>query len=472
MNRNHQILFNVFLTLMASIACHGQEKSKTYKETFNVDSDAELNINTSHTDIEFETWNKNQVEITAVVEIEDATDEEAKSYFDKEIVKIMGNSREIEVSTREQGFGSGFNVSGMNIDIPDMSFIEPLFESIAIPELPEVIVIPDMPPVPPVPNIQFDYDAYKRDGDAYMKEWKKDFDESFNEEYKERFEAWGDRVKEMAEKKAERIEEREQKRKELLEKRDEMREEAREKRNQALKERNEKRKIKAKRVYRINRGDDSDTFYFSSDGESRKFKVKKYIKIKMPKSIKLKMNVRHGEVKLAENAKNINASLSYASLLASTIDGRRTDIRASYSPVVVQNWNYGQLKTDYSDKVDLKEVGELQLSTVSSNVVIERLKGKAFVKNNLGELRINSVGNNFSTIDITVENGEVDFKIPSVPFFVYVNEILSELEYPKTFIIESSKNHGANVYKGYHINTKNDKSVNINSRYSEVVLKQ
>ncbi|UII75218.1 DUF4097 family beta strand repeat-containing protein [Flagellimonas sp. HMM57] len=472
MNRNHQILFNVFLILMAGITCYGQEKSKTYKETFNVDNDAELNINTSHTDIEFETWNKNQVEITAVVEIEDATDEEAKSYFDKEIVKIMGNSREIEVSTRERGFGNGFNVRGMDIDIPDMSFIEPLFESIAIPELPEVIVIPDMPPVPPVPNIQFDYDAYKRDGDAYMKEWKKDFDKNFNEEYKERFEAWGDRVKEMAEKKAERIEEREQKRKELLEKRNEMREEAREKRNQALKERNEKRKIKAKRVYRINRGDDSDTFYFSSDGESRRFKVKKYIKIKMPKSIKLKMNVRHGEVKLAENAKNINASLSYASLQASTIDGDRTDIRASYSPVVVQNWNYGQLKTDYSDRVDLKEVGELQLSTVSSNVVIERLKGKAFVKNSLGELRINSVGNNFSTIDITVENGEVACKIPSIPFFVYVNETLSELEYPKTFVMESSKSHGSNVYKGYHIDTKNHKAININSRYSEVVLKQ
>ncbi|MBS9461535.1 hypothetical protein KIM67_03875 [Flagellimonas sp. 389] len=472
MNRNHQILFNVFLMFLVGIACYGQEKSKTYKETFNVDSDAELNLNTSHTDIEFETWNKNQVEITAIVEIEDATDEEAKSYFDKEVVKIMGNSREIEVSTKEQGFGDRFNVRGMNIDIPDMSFIEPLFESIAIPELPEVIVLPDMPPVPPVPNIQFDYDAYKRDGDAYMKEWKKDFDESFDEEYKERFEAWGNRVKEMAEKKAERIEEQEQRRKELLEKRNELREEAHEKRNQALKERNEKRKIKAKRVYRINRGDDSDTFYFSSGGESKRFKVKKYIKIKMPKSIKLKMNVRHGEVKLAENAKNINASLSYASLLASTIDGDRTDIRASYSPVVVQNWNYGQLKTDYSDRVDLKEVGELQLSTVSSNVVIERLTGKAFVKNNLSELHINSVGNDFSTIDITVENGEVVCKIPSVPFFVYVNETLSELEFPKTFIMESSKSRGSNVHKGYHIDTKNHKAININSRYSEVVLKQ
>ena len=113
-----------------------------------------------------------------------------------------------------------------------------------------------------------------------------------------------------------------------------------------------------------------NVFYFSSDGKHKEYKVKKRIIIKMPKYIKLNMNVRHGEVKLAENTKNINASLSYASLLASTIEGVNTDIRVSYSPVVVQNWNYGRLRADYSDKVNLKEVKELRLNSVSSNVVI------------------------------------------------------------------------------------------------------
>ncbi len=469
MNKNHQTLFNFFLIILAGTTCYGQEKSKTYKETFNVDKDAVLNVDTSYADIEFETWSKNQVEITAVIEIEDATQEEADSYFEKEIVRIVGNSREIEVSTRQHGFGGNFNLGNIDIDIPDMSFIGPLFDDIAIPELPQVIVIPELPPMPPIPSIQFDYDAYKEDGDKYLKKWKKDFDENFDKEYQDRFEEWGERVKEMAEEKAQRMEDRREERDELLEKRDELREKAhatREKHRAAI------HKLKSKKVYHINGDCDADAFYFFSDGESKRYKVKKHIKVKMPKSVKLKMNVRHGEVKLAENTNNIDASLSYASLLASTIGGSKTDIRASYSPVIVQNWNYGQLRTDYSEKVDLKEVGDLNLNSVSSNVVINRLNGRASVRNNLGAIHINSVADDFSTIDITVENGEVDFKIPSSPFVVYVNEKISEFRYPKVISMESSKNSGTNVHKGYHINTKNNKSITINSKYSEVVLKQ
>nr|WP_299069708.1 hypothetical protein [uncultured Allomuricauda sp.] len=482
MNRNHQILFNVFLFAIAGITCYGQEKSKTYKETFNVSKDAVLNIDTSHADIEFETWDKNQVEITAIVELEGATDEEAKSYFKEDIVKIIGNSKEIEVSTRGRSFSKtyNYNFDDLQVVIPDLSFVEPLFEDLRNPELSEIFVMPNLPPMPPVPHIQFDYDAYKKDGDEYMKKWKKDFDKSFDEEYQERFDAWGKRVEEMAKERAEKAEEYEEKRKELLEERDKLREESRAQRDKLLdqrdslrKQRNESRHLfKSDRVIRIHSDDDTNTFYYSSDGENKKYKVKKRIQIKMPKSVKLKMNVKHGEVKLAENTKNINASLSYASLHASTIDGDRTNIRASYSPVVVRKWNYGQLKTNYSERVSLEEVGELKLNGISSNIVIDRLVDKLYVTNNLGSLQINSISDSFSNIDITVENGEVLCKIPSVPFSIYVNENTSDFTCPSIISLGSSKNYTTNIHKGYHINKSTDKSININSKYSEVVLKQ
>jgi hypothetical protein len=50
----------VFITTGA----FAQTKSKTFKETFNVGENTVVNINTSNTDIEFETWNKNQIENT------------------------------------------------------------------------------------------------------------------------------------------------------------------------------------------------------------------------------------------------------------------------------------------------------------------------------------------------------------------------------------------------------------------------
>ncbi|WP_420602390.1 Spy/CpxP family protein refolding chaperone [Flagellimonas sp.] len=477
MNRNHQILFNAFLFALVGIVGYGQEKSKTYTETFNVSDETVLNINTSHADIEFETWNKNQVEITAVIELEGATDEEAKSFFEKDAIKILGNSKEIEVSTKNTGFGASNNFSFV---LPDLPTVAPIIEHMELPEMPEVFVMPEMPPMPPIPHIDFDYDAYKKDGDKYLKKWKKDFDKNFDEKYQNRFEEWSDKMEKMAEQREKQREEREVQRQKLMEQREAMREEARAKRDEMRakrdelrEERNELRhKLRSERVFSIQSGDDSNIFYFSTDGEHKKYKVKKRIKIKMPKSVKLKMNVRHGEVKLAANAKNINASLSYASLFASTIDGDRTDIRASYSPIVVQKWKYGQLKTDYSDNVSLAEVVDLRLNAVSSNVSIDRLTNNVFVTNSLGALEINSVSDGFSNIDITVENGEVNCKIPTVPFSIYVNETFSEFEYPEVLAIGTSKNYNTNIHKGYHVNNREGKVININSKYSEVVLTQ
>ncbi len=477
MNKNHQILFNVFLFLFAGSVCYGQEKSKTYKESFNVSDETVLNINTSHADIEFETWNKNEVEVTAVVELEGATEEEAESYFENEVIKIVGNSKKIEVSTSSSNFGHALD---FNFVVPEVPMVAPLFESIRIPELPEVFVIPDLPPMPPMPFNNFDYDAYKKDGDKYLKKWKKDFDKNFDQEYQDRFEEWSEEIEQMAEEREEEIQRRNEERRKLIEERNNLREEARAVRDEARAKRDELRAERdelrhaqrSNRVFSIQSGDDSNIFYFSTDGEDKKYKVKKHIKIKMPKSVKLKMNVRHGEVKLAANTRNINASLSYASLLASTIDGDGTDIRASYSPVSVQKWNYGQLKTDYSDDVNLIEVGELKLNAVSSNITIDKLVNKAFVTNNLGTLQINAVADGFSTLDITVENGEVDCKMPTVPFSIYVNEIASDFKYPKILAIGASKNYNNNVYKGYHINNKGNKSINISSKFSEVVLNE
>lgn len=488
MNRNNQILFKVFLFVLAGASCYAQEKTKTYKETFHVGDETVLNIDTSHADIEFETWTKHEVEITAVVELEGASDEEAEAYFEKEVVKILGNSKEIQVKTRGTGFSvlapSASYFGNFDIVIPDAPMVEPLFEAIEIPELPElpeVFVLPELPPVPPAPMTNFDYDAYRKDGDAYLKEWKKSFDKSFNKEYQKKLEEWGEKMEKMTEERQKQREELREQREAIREEARAVREEARAARDEARAERDElrserneeRRQHRIEQSIRIRNGEDSNIFYFSSDdGENKKYKVKKSIKIKMPKSVKLKMNVRHGEVKLAVNTKNINASLSYASLLASTIDGDRTDIRASYSPIVVQQWNYGQLKTDFSDHVDLKEVKELKLNSISSSVTIDKLVDKVLVTNNLGNLQINSVADGFSSIDITVENGEVDCVLPKVPFAIYVNETTSEFKFPEKLAIGSSRNYGTNVHKGYHINNKSDKSININAKYSEIVLKE
>ncbi|MGB6152981.1 MAG: hypothetical protein WBG48_13445, partial [Pricia sp.] len=84
---------------LISIGAHGQKQSKTYSEKFTVDDTAILDIDTSHADIEFETWNKNQMVIEATIELEDATSEEARAYFDSRGIEILGNSTKVSITT-------------------------------------------------------------------------------------------------------------------------------------------------------------------------------------------------------------------------------------------------------------------------------------------------------------------------------------------------------------------------------------
>src|SRR5690606_29753918 len=106
------------IILMGTGVVWGQKKTKTFHENFNVSDEVVLEVNTSYADIEFETWNKNQVDISAVVELEDVSEEEADNYFKKVPVKIIGNSKNISIST-----ASGhrefltYNTEDMDIDI-------------------------------------------------------------------------------------------------------------------------------------------------------------------------------------------------------------------------------------------------------------------------------------------------------------------------------------------------------------------
>ena len=482
MNKLHYKVFKslVLSCCLFTMASYGQMKSKTYKETFTVGDEAVVDINTSHADIEFETWNKNQVVIEATIELEGATPEEAEAYFNKEGIKILGNSQEISIKTSGEHSWSYWDDSSNKhivVDIPEMPNMEPLFLDIEIPDIPEIIM--DMPPMPPIPPIvveKFDYDAYEKEGEKYIEKWAEEFEKGFDEEYQKEMEAWGKemeaRVKEREASREEMMKERE----EMSKEREEMRKEAQEMRREAHEARREAmeehRNVHKNIIISKHKKDGPNVFYRSADGERRNYKVKKTIKIKMPKSTKLKMNVRHGEVKLAENTRNMNATLSYSRLLASTIDGKNTKIVASYSPVSVQQWNYGNLNLNFSEDVALKNVNILKLSATSSDVTIDRLLRSAQINNDLGALVINTIADDFEDLELIVQNGELVCQLPRTPFNISIDGTSSSYSGPSDLKLVSEKNGNSFVHSGYFMQKDSGKSIEIDSRYSEIVLKK
>ncbi|MGB3150064.1 MAG: hypothetical protein WBB27_05325, partial [Maribacter sp.] len=366
-----------------------------------------------------------------------------------------------------------FNFGDLDIEIPEISSF--------VMEIPEIAPFPEiveMPPLPIARGFQFDYDEYKKDGEKYMKKWQKDFEKSFDKEHQKRLEEWGERIEKRAEELEKRMEQHEKERDELMAKREKMTEKRNAERaehRERLAEARERGRFTQDSARALFYRTDSlhtapNIFYFSSGGEHRNYKIKKVIKIKMPKSTRLKMNVRHGEVKLAENTKNLNATLSHSSLWATIIDGDKTNVSASYSPVKVKKWNYGQLQTNYSKDVSLAEVLDLQLRATSSDVTIDKLLKKAFIKNDFGPLRIISVGNDFEELDVSLRNAELNLKLPSVATTIYVKGNSSRLSTPVGLKLNQTKNGSTTVHKGFHLKSNSGRSIIITSDYSDVVV--
>lgn len=479
MNRSRKTVSKqliIALGLLATTAVFAQTESKTYQERFMVSEDAVLDINTSYADIEFETWDKDEVAITATITLDGATKEEAETYFKNTPIEILGNSNKVTVSSKSRNnslftyhdLDMDFDFGNMHIDIPE---IAPFVVNV-----PQIAPFPEMPPMPPLPTtkaFKFDYDAYRKDGEKYMKKWQKDFEKSFDKEHQKRLEEWGERVEAQAKEMEQRLQEQQERRSEQMEQRAEeiekRMEEREEKREQRLSERENERNVFFMHRDSL-RGNDSNIFYISNDGAQRTYKIKKTIKIKLPKSTRIKMDVRHGEVKLAENTKNLNANLSHSSLWAANIEGADTHVSAAYSPIKVLKWNYGQLNTKYSEEVSLIEVVELQLQATSSDVTIDKLLESAFVKNNFGALHISEIGSNFKELDISLKNGEVNLNLPKVATSIYVKENSSSLKVPSNTKFSKTINGTTTVHKGYHLKNDANRSIVITADYSEVVI--
>ncbi|GGD57283.1 hypothetical protein GCM10011361_24800 [Muriicola marianensis] len=456
-----------------------QKQTKTYKEEFKIEPNAVIDINTSYADIQFETWDKNEVVVEGTIELEGATEEEARAYFENSGIEILGNSKTVEIRTsgnsgwgRIAGAWPSAEMMELDFRIPD---VDAIIHSIDIPEIPPM---PEMPPLPPMPDFEFDYEAFKKDGEKYMKKWKKEFNKSFDKEYQEKMEAWGREFAARAEARKDLMEERrevmEEQRAEMREQNEQLREQAEQAREQAMKDRErareEVRKVREQIRTEMRNSDESNFFFRSADGESKSYKVKKTIKIKMPKSAILKMNVRHGEVKLAANTRNIRATLSYARLHAASIEGNDTEINAAYTPVKVAQWKYGNLNTSFTDQVELDAVTDLNLNATSSEVKINKVLRNLISRNELGAIYISTVDPNFKKIDIEVRNGEFECVLPNTPFAVSVRNTQSDFNFPASWILKTTKDGPRVLYTGNSGKGNSDRVFKLNTAYSSVVL--
>jgi hypothetical protein len=476
-----------------------QQKLTKTAQSIDVNKDVTINLNTSYTNIVFDTWNKSTVEIEAYIEGEKLSGDALKKALKDWQITVDASKSVVSISTKGGDSNPWFHsINGHANDAVHAVLKELKFELADLPPLPELPPIPALPMMPELPelpnlpegisNMQFDYDAYQKDGEKYLKEysktfeskygkdyaknmekwgekfgkewgekygkemeaWAKKFEGKWGEEYGKKMEAWGEQFAKRMEQQAERLEQQQERMAAEHEKHAQIREKHMQEREKHMQERE---KLAGERRVLIEK----------MVNEKSNTNVKKTIKIKMPKGAKLKVNVRYGEIEFAANIDNLEANLAYTKFTAQSINGSSTSINASYSPIHVAYWNLGQLNLNYTENVKLSNVKQLILNSNSSNITINNLLGTAIINGNIGDLKILKIDDAFTNLNIILENSNAIISLPKAAYSLQYKGNHSRFSHPK----KSSKETSTIFSTG---SLSSGKNIVVNAKYSNLTF--
>ncbi|WP_452225876.1 hypothetical protein [Lacinutrix cladophorae] len=477
------------LMLFVALSSVAQQKLEKISQSINVNKDVVVELNTSHTNIEIETWNKDIIEIEAYIESDLLSKEELQKVYDAWQVQVNGSKQLVTIET--EGVLNSWSNESVSIfdenslealkelefklaDLPVMPLVEGLMESLNLSDMPKMPNLPDLPDG--MNNFNFDYEKYQEEGEDYLEKWSKEYEDKYGKEYaykmenwakkfdekdwkayEKKMEAWGEQFGENFEEQfGNDFEKRMEKWGKDLEKsiEDSDFEENMEAWGEAFGKRLEE---SIERAFGQESQEDNNEELFSRSKKTN-LKVKKTIKIKMPKKAKLKLNVRHGELNLTSVIHDLKADVSHSNFTANTIDGSQTSINVSYSPVKISNWNAGELHLNYVDQAKVETANSLVLSANSSNVSIKNVVSNAIIDGSFGDLVIGNISSDFKNINLVLENSEANVKLPQGDFNLFYKGTKSIFNNEST----SSKT----------VSSDSNKTIVINAKYSNVIVKK
>lgn len=292
----------LILGLMLSLGSYAQQFVKPVQE-FKVASNAKIAIEASYAEIEIIEWSKNKVEVEGIMSIQGLPKEKAKAIFDDWDISAQSTADDIVIRSSPTSYGIEHffinndkyqgnvivdlpEVGSMVVDIIDsMHFVLPEFEN-----FPDIDI--EMNPSFQIhgDSLAFDYDEFKKNSE-YLKQWQeehKDEMKKLKEELKESQLKLAKEQKEMAKELKEihkeameevRIQLKEARTQAELSKKEAL-VQAHKERSRMIEEGAVAREYEVQRILR----------------DRQKVKIKKTLRIKVPRNSKLEMDVDYCKI--------------------------------------------------------------------------------------------------------------------------------------------------------------------------------
>ncbi len=478
-----QFKISTFLLLATSVV-FAQKYNKKFSENFKTNKDVVVNINASNADVNVTTWNKNEVSVEAVIEIEGLEKAEAEKYFKNWKFEALGNKSKVQINAKSNSFHSlntddiiffnssknnniyHYNTNGSNV--------------IVLPEMPELPEMPDMSEIE-IPEInfeeivsdldhmEFDFDKYAKDGENYFFQWKDGVNgitikskkewEKFkkSKKYKKFKESIKKSKETMRKSRLTMLKSREtaSKHRAIAE---ESRKKARKKAIEMLQKSRLSEKEYSKEVKEaLRKAQESlkntklDFVFLNKSGtvtvNGKKVKVTKKITIKVPKNATFDLNTRHCKVKLPKT--KASGKVSYGTFNADTLNGGELNI--SYSPVTINSLKTTNLFLNNVTDAHIASVTNSILNSNSSKLIIDILNKNVEIINKFGVLTVNDFHSDFGSFTLNLNNSDaiLNLRDTKSKFKYQVNKIRLENKRVNVITKNAPKNNIISVSGSY-----------------------
>lgn len=460
---------NIVILLCILFSAGSFAQTKKLSKSYKTNADMAIHIDAKHTHVIIENWDKKEVLIEAFLEAGDLKGEALKNALDSWELETSGSSNKIEISSGGKtmmNMDMNMDFSSLNESLGNLDeILGPMMTEMIAPMLENI----SKNPLPPefhekMGNMNFDYAAYEKDGDKYMEKWEKKMEENFGKDFEKSMEKWAEQFERNSE-----VWE-----KDFAVKMEAWGDNFEKKFGKDMEKWGESfgKKMEAWGENFEKEFEQKNNFKEGANANTRTFSQgKRVIKIKMPENTKLDLNLRYGELKLGEKTTNLKADLTHSKLSANIIDGENTQVKVSYTPVNVNVWNYGVLKTNYVENCEIGKAKSIKLVSNSSDVTIKEITETGILSGTFGELTVGKLGSGFKNLDITLENSDLRLSLPGAPLNFNYNGTQSNIEYPKATSIKSTKSYDNEILNGYYKSKDGNGSVNINASFSDVYIK-
>lgn len=454
---------NTLLVLLFVFSATTIAQTKKLDKSYKTNNDVKITLDARHTNISFETWDKNEVVIEAFLD-PGVSGAETKNQLENWKLETSGNAGEIRISS---GGGAAMHpemdMSTLTQSLGQLqNLIAPIMTEMVGPMMENLAKHPPLPPdfAAKMGSLNFDYEAYQKDGDKYMAKWEKQIEKNFGKDFEASMEKWAEQFEKNAEVWGKNLEKEMEVKGRNFEKSMEAWGESfgaqMEKWGENFAKEMEGREGMEKRI---------------NTGSNPGSKAMRNIRIKMPANANLELDVRHGSVNLGQRTTNLKANLSHSSLSGNIIDGQNTNVKVSYTPVNISQWNYGVLNTSYVQNCVINKAQSIKLNSNSSDVVIRELGETGILSGTFGSLQIGKLSPNFKNLDINVQNSELRLTLPQTALNFKYSGTQSSIAYPKVATVKATNSYDNEMLNGYYQAGNANRNISINATFSDITIK-